>query len=149
MSEVVKKKLTTVLPLINAAVTVTNVPAAETTLAGSTAHIRRMDLTGYNEVRLVAKVSTVAAATTLRAKFATSAAEVSTTVANYTKLGLDAADVAVSLASAGIADSGWIKLNQSAMTDVNLCLATQGGDGALDPVIDNVTLFFRTKDKYI
>lgn len=136
-----------VLPLVNTAVTVTNVPLAETALAGSAALVRRVDLSDYNEVRLVAKVSTLAAGTELRAKFDDT--DISTTVGNYTELGHGATEVGVSLAATGMIDSGWLNINEDARRDVNILLVTQGGDGALDPVIDNVTLHFRSNDKFI
>lgn len=152
MSLVIKRKLVTNLPIhasANTQVTLTNCPSAATILTGSAAHVKVMDLSAYSEVRLVAKVSTVGSSgTKLKAKFSAAKAY-STTVTDYTHIGLEGAEVAASIDALGFADSGWIKLNALAKADVSLAVITQSGDGAADPVLDNITLSFRTKERYI
>lgn len=117
----------------------TNMPLAETFLAGSNRHIRKVDLTGFSQVRIVGNVQTVGVAgSKLYPKFR---ATYDATVGNYTNLSSGACEFI--LTNTGPYESAWVDIDASAIGEVILCIAGSGGDGATTPSIGNLVLEFR------
>lgn len=125
----------------SAAVTWTNMPAAETFLLGSHRHATKVDLTNFTQVRLVVnkQATAGAAASIIYAKYRTA---FDATVGNWSAIGTSAVSVAVNVQNT-ILSSSWIDLAAGAIADVFVCLAGSGGDGVLDPTFGNVVLQFR------
>lgn len=119
--------------LLTTGVTITNVPAALTELAGATTTRQRMDLTGVGYARLSANVATLAAATEIRVQYSIDGGSTFAYLDGGT-------GPAVSLAATGTVVSKWVKVAAAAQGDVLLRVVTIGGDGALDPVVGTVAL---------
>ena len=119
----------------------TNQANAENFLAAVSRDITVLDLTTYTQCRLVTRVQTGSASANnprLRLRYHTA---FSTTVTDYVDIGTS--EVATSLASAGLADSGWISLAAGAKADVYVTVTQLGGDGVADPVIGFINAYFR------
>jgi len=119
----------------------TNQANAENFLAAVSRDITVLDLTTYTQCRLVTRVQTNSASANnprLRLRYHTA---FSTTVTDYVDIGTS--EVATSLASTGLADSGWINLATGAKADVYVTVTQLGGDGAADPVIGFINAYFR------
>jgi len=119
----------------------TNQANAENFLAAVSRDITVLDLTTYTQCRLVTRVQTNSASANnprLRLRYHTA---FSTTVTDYVDIGTS--EVATSLASTGLADSGWISLATGAKADVYVTVTQLGGDGAADPVIGFINAYFR------
>lgn len=119
----------------------TNQANAENFLAAVSRDITVLDLTTYTQCRLVTRVQTNSASANnprLRLRYHTA---FSTTVTDYVDIGTS--EVATSLASTGLADSGWINLATGAKADVYVTVTQIGGDGAADPVIGFINAYFR------
>jgi hypothetical protein len=65
----------------------------------------------------------------------------SATVGQYSAVG--ASEVALSVTSTGEVDSGWVNLAAGAIADVFVALTELGGDGAADPALGNVQVYFQ------
>lgn len=116
----------------------TNQPSAATPLFGSAAGSRAIpiDLSRYEQVRLVCSVLTVgASAAALQARLATSAP---LTAGSYaTTL------VAASIAATGVIDSGWSDIPVASRVNGWVDVFGAGGDATADPVIGTTTLWLR------
>lgn len=119
----------------------TNQANAENFLSAVSRDVTLLELTTYTQVRLVTRVQTNSASANnprLRLRYRTS---FSTTVTDYSDIGTS--EVATSLASTGVIDSGWIDLVSGAKADVYVTVTQLGGDGAADPVIGFVNAYFK------
>lgn len=119
----------------------TNQANAENFLAAVSRDVTVLDLTTYTQCRLVTRVQTNSASANnprLRLRYHTA---FSTTVTDYVDIGTS--EVATSLTSTGLADSGWINLATGAKADVYVTVTQIGGDGAADPVIGFINAYFR------
>lgn len=119
----------------------TNMPAAEDFLLGGAKPVVRVDLSDYRECRLVAVMSTNAAASGAKL-YAKYAATFSATVGDYSDLGTSSVEVAIDTSDAAI-ESEWTPLAAAARADVYITVTGDGGDGATDPRFGNVAIQFR------
>jgi hypothetical protein len=117
----------------------TNMPLAETFLLGSARASRKVDLTGYSQVRIVGFVE--AAGVSGAKLYPKYRATYDATVGNWTNLSAGACELI--LTNTGVYESAWVDIATAAKADVYLCIAGSGGDGAADPVVGNLTLEFR------
>lgn len=120
----------------------TNMPLADTLFAGSTRHIRKLDLTNYTQCRLTMTKASVAGAAASKLILRYKADPWSATVGDYSDIGTSE----VSLAASGGIDglvSSWIDLVAGAKGDVWIALVGSGGDGALDPTFGAISAEFR------
>jgi len=124
-------------------VTLTNHAETGEFFANSNRNVFRIDLTGYDRVRISCRVTTASASVNsprLRVRYRTA---FSTTLSNYSDIGTS--EVAASLSSTGHASSSKISLAAGAKADVWVTVEQIGGDGAEDPVVAAVAVeFFRT-----
>lgn len=122
----------------------TNMLLADAFLFDQHRHIRKRDLTGMTECRLlVNKQGTAgAAASKVALKYRTSAAGYSTTVGDYSTIGTSAVECAFSGANVYV-DSGWVPLATGAKADVFLAVVGSGGDGVIDPQVGGIDAEFR------
>jgi hypothetical protein len=104
--------------------------------------VRRIDLTGYTQVRLrVVKLATAGAAASkliLRYK----ASPWTQVVANYSDIGASEVSVAVNVQNTFL-DTGWINLVAGAKADVFVALLGSGGDVLLDPTFGDIVAEFK------
>lgn len=99
-------------------------------------YITKLDLTNFTQVRLCAKITSGSGSANsprLILKYHTS---FSSTVGDYSDIGTS--EVAASISSPVVADSGWIDLAAGAKADVWVTVCQHGGNGAADPIIANV-----------
>lgn len=119
----------------------TNATLAERLAGNASRHIFMVDLAGYSQVRLRANKQVVGTAGMLfRAKYYTS---YTTTVGNFLQLGASA-QVEISMAATGYADTGWMDLASGAK--INGCcigFTESGGDGVADPALGATDILFR------
>ena len=115
----------------------TDQPAALTELFGTTEHRTKIDLTSASTVRLVARVITEGASgAVLRAQY-------STDESTWDYLdGSTGPEVAID--STGTIASVVVNLASGAKDDVFLRIVGVDGDGAADPVLGNIILYFDT-----
>jgi hypothetical protein len=126
-------------------VTLTNQVSTEQFLANSNRNITRNDLTAFTEARLVARVITGSISVNsprLRVMYDLASGGFSTAIGNYTTIA-NSGEVAISMTTAGVIDSGWVAISATARADVYLAVSQIGGDGGADPALGLVTLFFR------
>lgn len=127
----------------SAAITMTNQANSEQFLANTNRNIIKADLDAYTECRLVARVATNSASVNnprLTLQYHTA---FTTTVGTFSDIAATGT-VDASLASAGIADSGWVTMAVAARAANTFLTVTQnGGDGAADPVVGYVYAYFR------
>ena len=122
-------------------VTMTNQANSEQFLAYSNRNIIKVDLTDYTEVRLVARVVTGSVSVNSPRIYAEYHTSYTTTVGTYSDIGTSV--VSCSLATAGYVDSGWVALAAGAQADVFVTVLQNGGNGAADPAVAQVSLQFR------
>lgn len=128
----------TVVRVLSAPTTWTNMPASVTPLLGLSAGLDAIpaDLSAYAEARITGALSVPGAASAaLQARFATSAPGVA---ASYSTLLAGA-----SIATAGQFDSGWLPIPAASTRPGWVAVFGLGGDGAADPLIGNVTVWLR------
>jgi hypothetical protein len=126
-------------------ITLTNQVATEQFLANSNRNITRYDLTGYTEARLIARVITGSASANsprVRVMYDLVSGGFSTAIGNFTNIA-NAGEVACSMTTAGVIDSGWVAISATAQADSYLAVTQIGGDGVADPALGPITLFFR------
>jgi hypothetical protein len=117
-----------------APVTVNNIPSNISFFASSNTYVTKMDLTGKKRARLHGRVSTAGTGSSvLRVRYALT---FTTTASSYLTMG--SSEIEISLSATGHFDSGWINLVTGAKADVFIALLTNGGDGAADPVLNQV-----------
>lgn len=119
----------------------TNATLAERFAGNSTRSIFSVDLDGYTQVRFrVNKMVVGTAGALFRARYYTS---YSTTVGNYLQLGASA-QVEVSMAAVGYADTGWVNLAAGAqIVGCYIAFTELGGDGVADPAVGATDILFR------
>lgn len=102
-----------------------------------------MDLTGYTQVRMTARVATASASANTPVIILAYATTASTSTGSYSDIGTS--QVVLSLASTGQRlDTGWIGLAAGAIADDRyIALMQAGGDGSATPIVGDVQAFFR------
>lgn len=132
-----------VLPLVTSPLTLTNALQADGFIAASNAYIAKADLRPYRQVRLTGRIATVSASANsprLQLRYHTA---MSTTVGNYIQLGASSVEISM-FTGQTMADSGWIDIKEAArIENCFLALCNIGGDGAADPIVNNVIAHFR------
>lgn len=114
--------------------TANNAPANISFFNSSNTYVTKMDLTGKKRARLHGRVSTAGTATSvLLVRYATT---FSTTAGSYSLMG--SSEIQIGTNTTGHFDSGWINLVAGAKGDVFIGLFTLNGDGAADPVVNQV-----------
>ena len=114
--------------------TANNAPANISFFNSSNTYVTKMDLTGKKRARLHGRVSTAGTATSLLlVRYATT---FSTTAGSYSLMG--STEIQIGTNTTGHFDSGWINLVAGAKADVFIGLFTLNGDGAADPVVNQV-----------
>lgn len=125
----------------SAALTLTNQANAEQFLGNSDRNIKKIDLSNFTQVRLLARVVTGSASANTPRIYAEYHTSFTTTVGTYSGIGSSA--VNCSLTSTGLIDSGWINLVAGAKADVFVTILMNGGDAAADPALGQVALQFK------
>jgi len=126
----------------SANITLTNQVSTVQFLANSNRNITRVDLTGFTQIRLVARVITGSASVNSPKIYLRYATSFSTNTASYLQLG-ESAEVEASLVTAGMADSGWVNIAPGAIGDIFLTCLQSGGDGVADPALGMVNVQMR------
>lgn len=122
--------------------TLTDQAAAEQFLGNTSRSIQIADLSGFSQVRLSARVRIASASANGPKIYVKYRSSYSGTEANYSDIG--ASEVGISLATAGLPDSGWIDLVPGAQIDpAYVAVMQSGGDGAADPALAGVVVEFR------
>jgi hypothetical protein len=133
-----------VVPIL-AALVWTNMPAALSfwlSTATVARGVRRIDLTGYTQVRLRVNKQAVAGAAGSTLILRYKASPFTQVVANYSDIGASEVSVAVDVANSYI-ETAWINLVAGAKADVFLALLGSGGNGTLDPAFGYVHAEFK------
>lgn len=131
------------LNLVASPLTMTNALQADGFIVADTSYIWKVDLRGCSQVRLTGIVKTVsnsANSPKIQLRYSPS---YTTTVASYLIMGASSVEFSI-FTGAADGDSGWINLVPGAQ--INSCylgLFNIGGDGAADPVVNNVVAHFR------
>lgn len=122
--------------------TFTNMPAATQIMNWHPGFIRRVDLTGFTQVRLLSVQNAAAfAGSRMRLRYYTS---FSTTASNYLAIGTSEVDVALATGAGPTPlASSWIDLAAGAKADVYVAPLGIDGDGVADPSFYSVTCEFR------
>lgn len=122
----------------------TNVPEAARFMANSYFHMKLADLQGCSEVRLSCLCSSAATSGSsprLIGRFHTA---YTTSFGTTTNIGTSGAEVSCSVASLGIASSGWVGLHASAAIEsCYLSIGEAGGDSSTAYSVRSVWLEFR------
>lgn len=131
------------LPIVadGAGLVLTNMALALAFLAGSHRYAGKIDLAACTQVRLIVnKQGTAgAAASKIILRYRTA---FDPTPANWSDIGASEVSVAINVQNTVLA-TAWINLVAGAKADVFVTALCSGGDGALDPVIGNVTAQFK------
>lgn len=116
-------------------------PAAATLWAGTAAHITRVDLSNFTQVRLcVNKLAAAGGASSkLILRYWTSYTQ---TAATFVDIGASEVSVAANGVNTYV-NSAWINLAAGAKADVFLAVVGSGGDGVLDPVFGQIVAQFK------
>lgn len=131
------------LNLVAAPLTMTNALQADGFIVADNSYIWKVDLRGMSQVRLTGIVKTVSASANspkIQLRYSPS---YTTTVASFLIMGSSSVEFSLFTGS-NDGDSGWINLVPGAQ--INSCylgLFNIGGDGAADPVVNNVVAHFR------
>jgi hypothetical protein len=126
------------------ATTITNQANAEQFMNNLSRTHFVIDTTRLRECRLQARINVASAsANNPRIYLRTSGASFSTTLADYSAIGVSATEVEVSLAATGLIDSGWIAMDSTITGDFYFALLQNGGDGAADPTVSAIYAQFR------
>lgn len=126
--------------------TLTNATNAERFALNSANHQLCANAKGYTQVRFMAVIVTASASVNtpkIRLRYYTAYSE---TFANFLQIGASAqADISVFTGTAGtLGDTGWIDLASGAQADdISLAVCELGGDGAADPALGTVLVWFR------
>lgn len=133
-----------VVPLaVGLPLTLTNALQALGFVNADTSYIYKVDLLGVKQVRLTGVVKTVSASVNSPKLQLKAHTAFSTTPGDYGNLGSSSVEFSM-FTGAADGDSGWIDL--AATYRINSCylaLMNIGGDGAADPVVNNVMLHCR------
>lgn len=128
-----------------ASITLTNQVSTEQFLGNNNRNIFRENLSTFTDARLVARVVTGSASANsprIRLMYDLVSGGFSTTIGNFASAAASG-DIACSMTTAGVIDSGWVALNATAKADTYLAVTQIGGDGVADPVLGLVTLYLR------
>lgn len=119
-------------------------PSADTLWIGLHAHVQKIDLTNFTQVRIVVNKQGTAGDTNSKIRLGF-AATFQTTPAGYTNIGAAAAEVAASPLNVTntIVASAWVNLHASAKADIFLAAIGSGGNGTLDPAFGSITAEFK------
>lgn len=114
-------------------VSITNMPAAATLVGGLIGCVKKADLTGLTQCRLICTKGPTAgaAASKFILKYATTFQSAD---AGYSDIGTSEVSLAINVQNTLI-ESSWIALATLALADVWIAVSGSGGDGALDPVV--------------
>jgi hypothetical protein len=120
----------------------TNMPAGLTAAQGSWAHMTRVDLTGYSQVRLrVNKMGTAPINNSkLILRYYTSYLQ---TASSHLDIGTSEVSVTMDTGVNKQYETSWIDLASGAKADVWISLLGSGGDGVADPTFGAVTAIFK------
>lgn len=125
-------------------ITLTNQVSTDQFLGNSNRNIYRVDLTGYSEVRLTARVITGSASANSPRIVLRYRTAFSTTIGNWTSTqDIGSSEVSCSMTTAGVIMSSWISLVSGAKADVYLSVIQTGGDATADPVLGPIYACFR------
>lgn len=109
-----------------------NMPAALTELFGSTGYRTKFDLSGFAQIRLLAHVATAGrTGSKLSVQYSTDQ-----TTWQY----IDGSGAISSALIVGLQVSAWASIVAAAQADVFLRVVGIGGDGAINPVLGNITI---------
>lgn len=124
--------------------TLTNMAAAEDFLDTSIRFGTLLDLTDWEEARLVVRKMGTAGATgaEIRVEYSTVNPGSAFVGGDWLPLGTSDIEVAIDVQNTVLASS-WIAITALARDDVYVAPTMQGGDGALDPIIGQVSLQLR------
>ena len=130
---------------ISAPLTLTNALLADGFVNADTGFMWKLDLNGVSQVRLTGRVTTASASVNspkLQLRYATA---FTTTPASILQLGESSVEISMFTGTTtDIQDSGWINLKAAArIPNCYLMLMNIGGDGAADPVVNQVIAAFR------
>lgn len=128
------KALTVSMLADGANLVLTNQANAEQGLGNSSRNAIRLQTNGYTEARLTAVVMvTSASANNPRIYF-----QYSTDGTNW----IGTAPI-ISLTGTGAKETAWVSLPEGAIGNIYIRVAQNGGDGAADPAVGNITIQFR------
>lgn len=126
----------------SAALTLTSQTQAAAFLGNSNRNITQLDLAGYTECRVTARVATGSASVNNPRLWVGYSSAFTTTIGSFVDIGTS--KVAASLTTAGVARSAWVPLAPAAIADaVHVTVVQDGGNGTLSPVLGPVVVEFR------
>lgn len=120
------------LMFFGAALSWTNMPAAETEYQSTERYRFKYDLASYTSVRMMATVSAIGTASSILK------IQYSTNGTTWVDLG-----VSISLAALGLPITAWTAIPAGAKSDVFFRIVGSGGDGAADPTLASVRMQVR------
>ena len=131
------------LPLVVNGFTLTNALQADGFFNGDHGYMWKIDLRPFRYVKLTGRVTTVSASANnprLQLRYSPT---YTTTVASFLQLGASSVEISM-FTGATLQDSGWIEITPAARIDnCFLGLMNIGGDGAADPVVNQVVAYFK------
>lgn len=131
------------LPLVVNGFTLTNALQADGFFNGDNGYMWKTDLRPFRYVKLTGRVTTVSASANnprLQLRYSPT---YTTTVASFLQLGASSVEISM-FTGATLQDSGWIEITPAARIDnCFLGLMNIGGDGAADPVVNQVVAYFK------
>lgn len=131
------------LVLVQTPLTLTNALQADGFINADASYQWKVDLRPFRQVKLTGYIKTVSASANspkLQLRYYTAT---STTPGNFAQLGASSVEISMFTGTV-FADSGWIDLKEAARIDnCFLGLMNIGGDGAADPVVNNVVAYFK------
>lgn len=131
------------LPLITAPLVLTDQALADGFVLADNSWRFKADLQGFSQVRLVGTVKTVSASASGPKIQLRYSATTTTTVASYLIMGATSVEISLFTGTA-VEDSGWINLVAGAqIKNCFLGLMSIGGDGTIDPAVNQVIAYFR------
>lgn len=131
------------LPLVTGGFTLTNALQADGFFNGDSGYMWKVDLRPFRQVKLTGRVTTASASANspkLQLRYNTS---YSTTVSNFVQMGSSSVEISL-FTGATLQDSGWIDIKEAArIENCYLGLFNIGGDGAADPIINQLVAYFK------
>lgn len=132
-----------ILTLVGGVLTLTNALQADGFINSDNGYVWKIDLRPYRQVRLTGRINVVSTSANnprLQLRYSPT---YTLTVANYAQLGSSSVEFSM-FTGASYGDSGWIDLKDAARIDnCYLGLFNIGGDGAADPIVNQVVAQFR------
>lgn len=131
------------LPLVPSNFTLTNALQADGFFNADSGYMWKVDLRPFRYVKLTGRVPTVSASANNPRLQLRYSASYSTVIGNFAQLGASSVEISM-FTGATFQDSGWIEIVPAARIDnCFLALANIGGDGAADPVVNQVVAYFK------